>query len=118
MRCISKHFNFFSIGEDGKKYVVKGPVHPRDVWTDRGLKYVVHFNDLNQPIRKGGSILVSFINDIAKREKFCPVGVKYWHKLNEKFKRDISIAVRVCKYLKFVTSNLVFKFVKLRHAVT
>ncbi|KAL2904001.1 Ecotropic viral integration site 5 protein-like protein [Bienertia sinuspersici] len=64
---------------DGKRHLVRGPVQPRDVWNDRGLRYYVHFNDLNQPLRKGGCILVSFLGDIAKRETFCPVGVSSWH---------------------------------------
>ncbi|KAL2932477.1 Thymidylate kinase [Bienertia sinuspersici] len=59
---------------DGKRHLVKGPVQPRDVWNDRGLRYHVQFNDFNQPLRKGGSILVSFLGDVAKREAFCPIG--------------------------------------------
>ncbi|KAL2903683.1 RNA-directed RNA polymerase 2a [Bienertia sinuspersici] len=66
---------------DGKRHLVKGPVQPRDVLNDRGLRYYVQFNDFNQPLRKGGSIVVSFLGDVAKRETFCPVGVSSWHKL-------------------------------------
>ncbi|KAL2899789.1 WD repeat-containing protein 20-like protein, partial [Bienertia sinuspersici] len=80
---------------DGKRHLVRGPVQPRDVWNDRGLRYYVHFNDLNQPLRKGGCILVSFLGDIAKRETFCPVGVSSWHKLKKKMKADIVILVRI-----------------------
>ncbi|KAL2943577.1 Dual specificity tyrosine-phosphorylation-regulated kinase 3 [Bienertia sinuspersici] len=63
------------INVDGKRHLVKGPVQPRDVWNDRGLRYYVQFNEFNQPLRKGGCILVSFLGDVAKRETFCPVGV-------------------------------------------
>ncbi|KAL2933228.1 FACT complex subunit SPT16, partial [Bienertia sinuspersici] len=59
-----------------------------------GLRYYVQFNDFNQPLRKGGSILVSFLGDVAKRETFCPVGVSNWHKLKKKMKADIVILVR------------------------
>ncbi|KAL2923784.1 hypothetical protein RDABS01_015275, partial [Bienertia sinuspersici] len=79
---------------DGKRHLVKGPVQPRDVWNDRGLRYHVQFNDFNQPLRKGGSILVSFLGDVAKREAFCPIGVSSWHKLKKKMKADIVILVR------------------------
>ncbi|KAL2897929.1 Glutamate-1-semialdehyde 2 1-aminomutase [Bienertia sinuspersici] len=70
------------------------PVQPRDVWNDRGLRYYVQFNEFNQPLRKGGGILVSFLEDVAKRETFCPVGVSSWHKLKKKIKVDIVILVR------------------------
>ncbi|KAL2938721.1 Dual specificity tyrosine-phosphorylation-regulated kinase 3 [Bienertia sinuspersici] len=79
---------------DGKRHLVKGAVQPRDVWNDRGLRYYVQFNEFNQPLRKGGCILVSFLGDVAKRETFCPVGVSSWHKLKKKMKANIVILVR------------------------
>ncbi|KAL2895113.1 Ankyrin repeat domain-containing protein 36B [Bienertia sinuspersici] len=79
---------------DGKRHLVKGRVQPRDVWNDRGLRYFVQFNEFNQPLRKGGCILVSFLGDVAKRETFCPVGVSSCHKLKKKMKADIVILVR------------------------
>ncbi|KAL2901018.1 Cell division protein FtsB, partial [Bienertia sinuspersici] len=86
---------------DGKRHLVKGPVQPRDVWNDRGLRYFVQFNEFNQPLRKGGCILVSFLGDVAKRETFCPVGVSSWHKLKKKMKADIVILVREKEKGKF-----------------
>ncbi|KAL2901015.1 Asperlicin C monooxygenase, partial [Bienertia sinuspersici] len=56
---------------DGKLHLVRGP-----------------------PLRKGGSILVSFLGDVAKRETFYPVGLSSWHKLNKKMKADIVILVK------------------------
>ncbi|KAL2905546.1 General transcription and DNA repair factor IIH helicase subunit XPD, partial [Bienertia sinuspersici] len=82
------------IDVDGKCHLVKGPVQARDIWNDRGLRYYVQFNDFNQPLIKGGSILVSFLRDVAKRETFCPVGVYSWRKLKKKMKADIVILVR------------------------
>ncbi|KAL2922244.1 Zygote defective protein 12, partial [Bienertia sinuspersici] len=79
---------------DGKRHLVNGPVQPRDVWNDRGLRYFVQFNEFNQPLRKGGCILVSFLGDVAKRETFCPVGVSSWHNLKKKMKANIVILVR------------------------
>ncbi|KAL2897658.1 Reelin [Bienertia sinuspersici] len=82
---------------EGKRHLVRGPVQPTNVWNDRGLRYYVQFNDFNQPLRKGESILVSFLGDVAKRETFCPVGVLSWHKLKKKMKDDIVILVRLGK---------------------
>ncbi|KAL2923774.1 DNA-directed RNA polymerase subunit A' [Bienertia sinuspersici] len=82
------------INVDGKRHLMKGPVQPRDVWNNRGLRYYVQFNDFNRPLRKGGCILVSFLGDIAKRETFCLIGVSSWHKLKKKKKVDIMILVR------------------------
>ncbi|KAL2905735.1 Adenylosuccinate synthetase 2 [Bienertia sinuspersici] len=62
---------------EGKRHLVRGPVQPKDVWSDRGR-----------------SILVSFLRDVAKRETFYPVGVSSWHKLKKKMKADIVILVR------------------------
>ncbi|KAL2944161.1 Enolase [Bienertia sinuspersici] len=59
---------------DGKRHLVKGPLQPRDDWNESGLRYHVLFNDLNQPLRKGGSILVSFLGDVAKRQSI----LSYW----------------------------------------
>ncbi|KAL2943495.1 Glycosyltransferase 25 family member, partial [Bienertia sinuspersici] len=87
---------------DGKRQLVRGPVQPRDVCNDRGLRYYVQFNDFNQPLRQGGSILVSFLGDVAKRETFCPIGVSSWHKLKKKMKADIVILVRVCVLFLFL----------------
>ncbi|KAL2938208.1 Mitochondrial translation factor ATP22, partial [Bienertia sinuspersici] len=60
---------------------------------ENSLRYYVQFNDFNQPLRKGESILVSFLGDIAKRETFCLIGVTSWHKLKKKMKADIVILV-------------------------
>ncbi|KAL2929828.1 Glutamate dehydrogenase 2, partial [Bienertia sinuspersici] len=89
--AFSKH-GFINL--DGKRHLVKGPVQPRDVWNDRELRYHVQFNDFNQPLRKGMSILVSFLGDVAKREAFCPIGLSSLHKLKKKMKADIVILVR------------------------
>ncbi|KAL2930858.1 Protein zntB [Bienertia sinuspersici] len=83
---------------DGKRHLVKGLIQPKDVLNDKGLRYYVQFNDFNQPLRKGGSILVSFLGEVAKRETFCPFGVSSWHKLMKKMKADIVILVRLCKH--------------------
>ncbi|KAL2938075.1 4-hydroxybenzoate octaprenyltransferase, partial [Bienertia sinuspersici] len=79
---------------DGKRHLVKGP----------GLRYYVQFNEFNQPLRKGGCILVSFLGDVAKRETFFLVGVSSWHKLKKKMKADIMILVRWVDMEPFTTA--------------
>ncbi|KAL2898071.1 Inosine triphosphate pyrophosphatase [Bienertia sinuspersici] len=45
--------------------------------------YYVQFNELHQPIRKGGQLLVKLIGSIAKQECFCLVGELDWHHIDE-----------------------------------
>ncbi|KAL2933183.1 Ribosomal RNA-processing protein 8 [Bienertia sinuspersici] len=49
----------------------------------RWRRYYVQFNELYQPIRKGGQLLVKLIGSIAKQERFCPVGELDWHHIDE-----------------------------------
>lgn len=70
------HVKLFFVDEEGKKHLVKSSVMPQDVWNETKIRYFVQFDELNQPLRRGGSILVSFPGDIEKHEVFCPVGVK------------------------------------------
>ncbi|XP_021719131.1 uncharacterized protein LOC110686844 isoform X1 [Chenopodium quinoa] len=80
---------------DGTRHLVKGSVQPRDVWNDApGFRYFIQFNEFNQPLHKGGSILVSFLGDIAKREEFCPVGILNWDKLSSNMRGNIVNLVR------------------------
>ena len=81
-----------------KRHLVKGSVQPRDVWTDeKGFRYYVKLNEFCQSLRKGGSILVSFLGDIAKKDSLCPVGIKTWRAVNKKLKSNIVTMVRVCR---------------------
>ncbi|KAL2938796.1 E3 ubiquitin-protein ligase HERC2 [Bienertia sinuspersici] len=67
---------FLCADVDGKRHLVKGPVQPRDVWNDRGLRYFVQFNEFNQPLRKGGCILVSFLETLQKEKRFVLLGIE------------------------------------------
>uniref|UniRef100_A0A803N9Y4 Transposase, Ptta/En/Spm, plant n=1 Tax=Chenopodium quinoa TaxID=63459 RepID=A0A803N9Y4_CHEQI len=47
---------------DGTRHLVKGSVQPRDVWNDAPrFRYFAQFNEFNQPLHKGGSILAHFL---------------------------------------------------------
>ncbi|KAL2903507.1 hypothetical protein RDABS01_002217, partial [Bienertia sinuspersici] len=54
-----------------------------------GRRYFVEFNELHQPLRKGGHILVKFLGYIAKMGNYCPLGALTWHKVEKKLKCDI-----------------------------
>lgn len=85
---------------DGIRHLVKGPVLPRDVWHDaKGFRYIVKLNEFNQPIRKGGKILVSFLGDIAKNDSLCPVGVPSWRAVNNQLKTNVVTMIRVCGFI-------------------
>lgn len=99
---------------NGNRHLVKGPVQPRDVWIDNDLRYFVVFNAFNQPLGKGGSILVSFLGDVAKRESFCPVGLSSWHKLKKGMRSDILTIVRVCHLLFDFNKCFLFYFMNMQ----
>ncbi|KAH9623039.1 hypothetical protein KSS87_011916 [Heliosperma pusillum] len=69
-------------------------VQPHDVWCAKGVRYCVTFNEFRQPLKKGGHILVSFIGDMARKERFCPIRETNWHHVPEKFKVDIVKCIR------------------------
>ncbi|KAH9620419.1 hypothetical protein KSS87_008555, partial [Heliosperma pusillum] len=70
-----------SEGKRGKK---GGSIVPRHVWSLRpGVRFVVPFNSLDQPVRKGGHVLIRFLGDLAKNCELCPIGEANWRK--EKF---------------------------------
>ncbi|KNA05871.1 hypothetical protein SOVF_186370, partial [Spinacia oleracea] len=70
--------NSFYADAKGNYGVASGPIQAIDVWSNNGVKYFVEFNDLCQPLRKGGQILVKFIGSLAKMEPYCPVGEMDW----------------------------------------
>ncbi|KAL2926061.1 Histone-lysine N-methyltransferase EZ1, partial [Bienertia sinuspersici] len=74
---------------NGKVELVSGPIQPIDVLSSNGRRYFVEFNELHQPLRKGGHILVKFLGYIAKMGNYCPLGALTWHKVEKKLKCDI-----------------------------
>uniref|UniRef100_A0A803LJ03 Transposase n=1 Tax=Chenopodium quinoa TaxID=63459 RepID=A0A803LJ03_CHEQI len=83
-----------TIDANGNTTLVSGIILPIDFWSNNGVQYYVEFNDLCQPIRKGGHILVKFVSMIAKMESCCPVGEKYWHAIDNHFKGKIITDIR------------------------
>ncbi|KAL2904597.1 Testis-specific protein TEX28, partial [Bienertia sinuspersici] len=61
-----------TIDAKGNTALVSGTILPIDVWSNNGVEYFVEFNDLCQPIRKGGHVLIRFISMMAKMETHCP----------------------------------------------
>ncbi|KAL2923397.1 Alpha-2-macroglobulin, partial [Bienertia sinuspersici] len=86
-----------NIDFDNKEEVLtifSGTILPINVWSNNGVKYFVEFNDLCQPIRKGGHILIRFIGMMAKMETHCPVGEEDWHAIDSHIKGKIVKDIR------------------------
>lgn len=80
-------------GRRGKK---GGRILPRHVWSlQAGVRFVVPVNSLDQPVRKGGHVLVKFLGDVAKNGELCPIGVVNWHKVDKSCKANIINLIRV-----------------------
>ena len=93
--------------KDGNKKVRGGTILPNHVWTlPPGDRFVVPFNSLNQPIIKGGYVLVWFIGDIARNGDVCPIDEVYTHKIDKSYKVDIVTLVRVSSNIFIVLSML------------
>ncbi|KAL2943496.1 hypothetical protein RDABS01_031844 [Bienertia sinuspersici] len=83
-----------TIDSKGNTTLVSGTVLPIDVWSNNGVKYFVEFNDLCQPIRKGGHILIRFIGMMAKMETHCPVREEDWHAIDSHIKGKMITDIR------------------------
>ncbi|XP_021741139.1 uncharacterized protein LOC110706958 isoform X6 [Chenopodium quinoa] len=83
-----------TIDDKGNTTLVSGVIHPVDVLNAKGFKYVVEFNDLCQPIRKGGHVLIKFIGYLAKMESHCPLGPTDWKKIDGTIKGNVVTNMR------------------------
>ncbi|XP_074297998.1 uncharacterized protein LOC141628798 [Silene latifolia] len=81
------------VDNEGNIEKVSGPIQPHDVWCTKG-RYCVTFNEFHQPLKMGGHILVKFIGDMARKERFCPIGETNWHRVPEIFKVEIIKSIR------------------------
>ena len=83
--------------------MASGPIQTINVWSNNDIKYFVEFNDLCQPLRKGGQILGRFIGSLAKMEAYCPVGYKNWKKvdaaLKSKLLQEIDVSIILGNHL-------------------
>ncbi|XP_021843678.2 uncharacterized protein [Spinacia oleracea] len=81
---------------DAKRNVklVSGSIQTIDVWSNNGVKYYVEFNDLYQPLRKGGQMLVRFVGSIAKVEEYCPLGEREWPDIDADVKAKMIEQIR------------------------
>ncbi|KAK9705049.1 hypothetical protein RND81_07G029900 [Saponaria officinalis] len=83
----------FADGEGNIKKV-NDLIQPHDVWRAKGVRNCVTFNEFHHPLKMGGHILVRFIDDMARKERFCPIRETNWHHVREKFKVDIIKCIR------------------------
>ncbi|XP_057248214.1 uncharacterized protein LOC130589412 [Beta vulgaris subsp. vulgaris] len=89
------HGFIYSLADSkGELQLMSGSIQPIDVWHSRGVRYHVQFNEFNQPIRKGGHILVRFLGSVAKDGTYCPIGEKNWHHVDVKLKTKIVMKMR------------------------
>ncbi|XP_010690514.2 uncharacterized protein LOC104904039 isoform X1 [Beta vulgaris subsp. vulgaris] len=87
---------------DGRRGKKGGRILPRHVWSLRpGVRFVVPVNELDQPVRRGGHVLVKFLGDVAKNGELCPIGEVNWHKVDKSCKANIINLIRD----KFVLPN-------------
>ncbi|KAL2904986.1 Filamentous hemagglutinin [Bienertia sinuspersici] len=91
---------------NGKVELVSGPIQPIDVLSSNGRRYFVEFNELHQPLRKGGHILVKFLGYIAKMGNYCPLGALTWRNVEKKLKFDILKKMRQDAKAKVETLKL------------
>ncbi|KNA12597.1 hypothetical protein SOVF_124390 [Spinacia oleracea] len=84
-----------TIDAKGNVKLVSGSIQTIDVWSNNGVKYYVEFNDLYQPLRKGGQMLVRFIGSIAKVEQYCPLGEGEWPNIDGDLKAKMVGQIRV-----------------------
>ncbi|KAL9236025.1 hypothetical protein vseg_010738 [Gypsophila vaccaria] len=83
-----------AIDAEGKYQMIRESIQPPDVWHSNDVKYFVCFNEFYQPLRKGGHIFVTFFEDVAKTERFCPIRETNWHHVNTQYKVDIIKLIR------------------------
>ncbi|KAL2921542.1 Glutathione hydrolase 3 [Bienertia sinuspersici] len=87
-----------TIDAEGNHSLVSGSIQAVDIWNNNGVRYYVQFNELHQPIRKGGQLLVKLIGSIAKQERYCPVGELDWHHIDEVLLADMINVIREDKH--------------------
>ena len=93
---------------DGNKKERGGTMLPNHVWTlSPGDRFVVPFNSLNQPIRKGGHVLVWFLVDIIRNGDLCLIGEVNWHNIDKSYKADIVTLARLSLNI-FIISSMLF----------
>ncbi|KAL2923131.1 40S ribosomal protein S8-A [Bienertia sinuspersici] len=78
-----------SIYANGKVELVSGPIQPIDVLSGNGRRYFVKFNELHQPLRKGGHILEHF--NIPNDDVYGKLALqrvdKYWRHYTHELKK-------------------------------
>ncbi|KAH9617756.1 hypothetical protein KSS87_005151 [Heliosperma pusillum] len=83
-----------TIDKEGNYKMVSDSIQPHDVWHADGTKYFVTFNEFYQPLEMGGHILIRFIGDVAKTERFCPNRETDWRHVSAQLKVDIVKLIR------------------------
>ncbi|XP_038973330.1 uncharacterized protein LOC103721483 [Phoenix dactylifera] len=94
-------YKFFLLEADkqGRERLTRGSSRARDVWQLReDEKIVVECNELEQPIKRAGSLLSSFLGSVARRGQLCPLNYHKWNDMLPSYKVEL---------LKFVQKKFV-----------
>ena len=76
---------------------MEGTIVAKHVWClPSGRRFIVHFNEYDQPIRRGGLVLVHFLSKLSKDGTFCPLGAQNWKRADDHYKQRIIKIVCVC----------------------
>lgn len=76
---------------------MEGTIVAKDVWClPPGRRIIVHFNEYDQPVRKGGLVLIHFLSDLSKDGSFCPIGAQTWRHVDSHYKEKIIKTAYVC----------------------
>ncbi|OIT29388.1 hypothetical protein A4A49_58806, partial [Nicotiana attenuata] len=69
---------------------VRGPTIFKDIWKlPPGKTIAVQFNDRNQPIRKEGRKLASFLGIIARTPELTPLNIDDWRNFAKEEKKKL-----------------------------
>jgi hypothetical protein len=76
---------------------MEGIIVSKHVWClPPGRRIIMHFNEYDQPVRKGGLVLVHFLSDLSKDGSLCPLGANNWKRVDNHYKERIIKLVYVC----------------------
>ncbi|XP_008782236.2 uncharacterized protein LOC103701824 isoform X1 [Phoenix dactylifera] len=74
----------------GRVRRIRGPTRALDVWTlYEDEKFVVHCNELGQPIKKAASILSTFLESVARKGQLCPLNYTKWNEMLSSYKVEL-----------------------------
>ncbi|MQL68129.1 hypothetical protein Taro_000394 [Colocasia esculenta] len=82
--------NTMKVHDVGMKRKGRGPTMCHDVHAlEDGKKICVEWDDLGQPVGKGGKSLRTFLETVARNADKCPINVQSWDKMPQNCIEDV-----------------------------